>query len=70
MDSERAGLVICSLGIYHGSISPAVCGVCTDFNGPVRGIGDRIAKVTDAFHIPKCGGCKKRQIKWNGPVTA
>lgn len=29
------------------------------------GLGDTIAKVTDALHIPKCGGCKKRQAKLN-----
>ena len=34
-------------------------------NIPSRGIGDTIAKVTDALHIPKCGGCKKRQAKLN-----
>ena len=30
-----------------------------------EGLGDTIAKVTDALHIPKCGGCKKRQAKLN-----
>ena len=46
-------------------------GVDADFECPKkkpwksRGLGDTIAKVTDALHIPKCGGCKKRQDKLN-----
>jgi len=30
-----------------------------------RGLGDTIAKVTDALHIPKCGRCKKDQARLN-----
>lgn len=25
------------------------------------GLGDRVAAVTKALHIPECGGCKKRR---------
>ncbi len=32
---------------------------------PVRGLGDAVARVTDALHIPQCGGCKKRQQMLN-----
>lgn len=32
---------------------------------PMRGLGDAIAKVTNALHIPQCGGCKKRQAALN-----
>lgn len=31
----------------------------------MRGLGDAVARVTDALHIPKCGGCKKRQQMLN-----
>jgi hypothetical protein len=27
----------------------------------IRGLGDVVARVTDALGIPKCGGCAKRQ---------
>lgn len=30
-----------------------------------KGLGDTIKSVTEAFHIPQCGGCKKRQAKLN-----
>ena len=30
-----------------------------------RGLGDTIAKVTDKLKIRKCGGCRRRQKKYN-----
>ena len=30
-----------------------------------KGLGDTIAKVTKAFGVKPCGGCKKRQEKLN-----
>lgn len=30
-----------------------------------EGLGDTIAKITSAFGIKPCGGCKKRQEKLN-----
>jgi len=27
----------------------------------LRGLGDAVARVTDALHIPKCGSCATRQ---------
>lgn len=33
-----------------------------------RGLGDTIAKITHALHIPQCGGCKKREELLNGLV--
>lgn len=35
---------------------------------PSRGIGDTIAKVTNAVGIKSCGGCKKRQQALNNLV--
>jgi len=32
---------------------------------PSRGLGDTVAKLTKAFGIKPCGGCKKRQKKLN-----
>lgn len=31
----------------------------------MRGLGDVVARVTDAVGIPKCGGCAKRQEMLN-----
>lgn len=38
---------------------------CNHWRTESTGLGDTIAKITDALHIPKCGGCKKRQAKLN-----
>lgn len=35
---------------------------------PMRGLGDAVARVTDALHIPKCGSCAKRQEILNKAV--
>ena len=35
---------------------------------PMRGLGDVVKRVTDALHIPQCGGCKKRQEWLNKAV--
>jgi hypothetical protein len=49
----------------HG-VEELASGEIHDPNPPKsRGLGDTIAKVTDALHIPKCGRCKKRQAKLN-----
>lgn len=32
---------------------------------PMRGLGDAVKRVTDALHIPQCGGCKRRQATLN-----
>jgi len=38
------------------------------FLGEPTGLGDMVARVTDAFHIPRCGGCRERQRKMNEAV--
>lgn len=42
-------------------------GTCQQCNGkPVsRGLGDTVAKVTNAMGLEKCGGCAERQQKLN-----
>jgi hypothetical protein len=32
------------------------------------GSGDLVKHLTDALHIPQCGGCKERQDAMNGAV--
>lgn len=32
---------------------------------PMRGLGDAVARVTDALRIPKCGSCAERQKMLN-----
>ncbi len=44
-----------------GNIVSRKCEVRT----PSRGLGDTIAKATDALRIRKCRGCKGRQKKLN-----
>ena len=44
-------------GISDALSSKKGCASC----GQMRGLGDAIARVTDAVGIPKCGGCAKRQ---------
>ncbi|MCZ2076546.1 MAG: hypothetical protein LC130_16305, partial [Bryobacterales bacterium] len=36
-----------------------------DVSQPSRGLGDTVAKITTKLGIKPCGGCKKRQGKWN-----
>ena len=56
----------CGLGLYGGRPSPGVClKVCTEYDGPPRGLGDAVAKVTKAVGIKPCDGCKDRQAKLN-----
>ena len=44
-------------GISDALNSKSGCQSC----GKMRGLGDAVARVTDAIGIPKCGGCAKRQ---------
>lgn len=38
-----------------------VCNRCSRYEGPVRGLGDMVARVTKAIGIAPCGGCQKRR---------
>jgi hypoxanthine phosphoribosyltransferase len=58
--------------ICHHKFQPNVvfpiwckCGAIYDAPDKPRGLGDSIAKVTEAMGIKPCGGCKKRQDKLN-----
>lgn len=41
------------------------CAKCPFYDGPARGLGDLVAKVTTAIGIEPCGGCKERQAALN-----
>ncbi len=32
------------------------------------GLGDLVKGLTDALHIPQCGGCRERQDRFNGAM--
>ena len=56
----------CSLGLYGGRPSPGIClKVCADYDGPVRGVGDVVSKITSSVGIKPCGGCQERRMRWN-----
>lgn len=41
----------CSLGLYGGRPSPGVCARCERYNGPARGLGDRVAAIAEATGV-------------------
>lgn len=41
--------------------SPGICDICPDYDGPIRGAGDAIAKPLKAMGIKGCGGCGRRR---------
>ena len=66
----------CSLGLYGGRPSPGVCAQCEHYDGPARGLGDRVAAVTRATGIAAAArvvarvtgkpcGCARRRAALN-----
>mgnify|MGYP003151712521 CR=1 FL=1 len=70
----------CSLGLFEGTPDPRDCANCLKYEAgkaedegnedwkadmPSRGLGDTVAKITNAVGIKPCGGCKKRQEALN-----
>jgi hypothetical protein len=66
----------CSLGLYGGRPSPGVCAQCEHYDGPARGLGDRVAAVTRATGIAAAArvvsrvtgkpcGCAQRRARLN-----
>ena len=60
--------VVCTedLAASRGTVaSPAVCRACAHYDGPPRGLGDRIHAVAEAVGVHKvvraCGGCAERR---------
>ena len=58
----------CAAGHYERPSFGVCLKVCQHYDGPARGLGDTIAKVTKAVGIKPCGGCKKRRRKLNKMV--
>lgn len=59
----------CSLGFFGGSPRLDDCAVCTDYEGPCRGLGDRVADAMRSAGVArivgKCKGCARRRAKLN-----
>lgn len=66
----------CALGQYGGRPSPGVCQLCPKYDGPARGLGDVVDKITTAIGIKavvklaskitgKPCNCEKRRQKLN-----
>ena len=52
----------------NNSRLPSISDLLAGRKPPMRGLGDAIARVTDALHIPKCGSCAERQEMLNKAV--
>lgn len=53
----------CKLGLHGGRPSDGVCGRCASYDGPARGLGDRVAvaiKVATGGRVGPCSGCARR----------
>jgi len=46
---------------FDRTVSAGVCQHCVDYDGPARGVGDAVAKVTKFVGIRPCGGCQHRR---------
>ena len=57
----------CNLGLYGGKPSPGVCFRCEHWDGPMRGAGDVVAKLTTSVGVKPCGKCKRRQ-GWSNKI--
>ncbi len=59
----------CGKGHFNGLIvTPNVCSTCADYDGPDRGLGDKVKKVIDKAtggRVKQCGSCGKRRAKLN-----
>lgn len=63
----------CRLELYDGTPTAADCDACEFYDGPIRGAGDLVAKVTQATGIAKAVqtitkgncGCGKRRAALN-----
>lgn len=54
--------------LYGGKPSFGICLRCPQYDGPARGVGDVVAKITKAVGIKPCGGCAKRRAAMNQAV--
>ena len=54
----------CNDGRFVGLVA-LQCRTCPGYDGPVRGAGDVVAKITRAVGIPTCPGCHERRVGLN-----
>ncbi len=59
------GGAVCSLNLCHTEDLSACCESCESYEGPMRGVGDVVARATKAVGIKPCGGCQKRREALN-----
>lgn len=52
------------------AIASNVCKQCPHYDGPVRGAGDVVAKVTKFMGIAPCSKCQKRREAMNEAIPA
>jgi len=62
-------LGVCKKGHFLSkTVTTNVCATCNDYDGPQRGIGDKVHKVIKKItggKLKGCGGCGKRRAKLN-----
>ena len=46
IDPAKPKIIRCALGLYGGEPHIGVCTDCPNYNGPCRGVGDMVHKVT------------------------
>lgn len=51
-------------------VLPSVCAKCRLYDGPARGLGDRVATVAKFVGVRPCAGCQKRREALNAAFPA
>ena len=61
-----------ALPLYGARPSAGVCAQCAHYDGPARGLGDRVHNVLGAIGVHKivrdCGGCAARRAALNAAM--
>lgn len=65
---HKCGLGV-ARGINGGPIPLVVCNACPQYDGPIRGLGDMVAKATKAVGIKPCEGCNRRRAALNNAIS-
>ena len=59
------GTGVCGKGLHDGEIeAPEVFDECPEYNGPDRGLGDKVSRIIKKAtngRLKPCGGCAKRR---------
>ena len=74
IDGSETYLLECAIGTAAKGSHFTICEFCADYDGPDRGLGDRIKRavspIAKAVGLAKCGGCQKRRAKLNQQFPA